>query len=70
MLESQDPIIPQEFPELPVVAGALQPVGRVVRFAIPEELPVRLPYVPTAVDTLDAVETALKGPLLMVVLAV
>jgi len=56
---------------LPVVDGVLHPVGAVVVFAIPEELPVALPYAPEALDTSDGRgEETLNGPLLVAVLAV
>lgn len=69
MLDSHPPRIPHEFPLLPLEAGALHPVGNVVVFAIPDELPLAEPYVPVAVDTSEAWEKALNGPLLVDVLA-
>jgi len=66
LLDNQPPRIPHELPVFPVVEGAFHPVGNVVVFAMPEALPL------TAVCDAVAVtsgETALKGPLLVDVLA-
>ena len=70
LLDNQPPLMPHEFPLLPVASGLLQPEGAVVVFTMADELSVTEPYVPDAVETSDAVDDALNGPLLVEALAV